>query len=106
MAPQDVAAAGYEGLMKGELFVVPGGMNKALAAGRRILSEGAQARLKMKYYEDVPLEDQKRERGTLRRRPLGSIDSAAPGAFGRRLPGLLSEQGNRWPGAGGSSPLR
>ena len=45
MAPQDVAAAGYEALMKRELFVVPGGMNKALAAGRRILSEGAQARL-------------------------------------------------------------
>jgi short-subunit dehydrogenase len=27
-APQDVAKAGYEALMKGELFVVPGMMNK------------------------------------------------------------------------------
>jgi hypothetical protein len=71
MAPQDVAAAGYEGLMKGELFVVPGGMNKALAAGRRILSEGAQARLNMKYYEDVPLEDQKRERGGVEKGAAG-----------------------------------
>lgn len=63
MAPQDVAKAGYEGLMKGELFVVPGGMNKALVAARRILSEGAQARLNLKFYEDVPLQKQKRHRG-------------------------------------------
>jgi short-subunit dehydrogenase len=62
-APQDVAKAGYEGLMKGELFVVPGGMNKALVAARRILSEGAQAKINQKFYEEVPPEDQKRERG-------------------------------------------
>jgi short-subunit dehydrogenase len=35
MAPQDVAKAGYEALMKGELFVVPGVANKALVAARR-----------------------------------------------------------------------
>jgi uncharacterized protein len=62
-APQDVAKAGYEGLMSGELFVVPGGMNKALVAARRILSEGAQAKVNQKFYEEVPPEDQKRERG-------------------------------------------
>src|SRR3954462_6374549 len=62
-APQDVAKAGYEGLMSGELFVVPGGMNKALVAARRILSEGAQAKINQKFYEEVPPEDQKRERG-------------------------------------------
>ena len=62
-APQDVAKAGYEGLMKGELFIVPGGMNKALVAARRILSEGAQAKINQKFYEEVPREDQKRERG-------------------------------------------
>lgn len=66
-APQDVAKAGYEGLMKGELFVVPGGMNKALVAARRILSEGAQAKLNQKFYEEVPPEDQKRERGDMER---------------------------------------
>jgi short-subunit dehydrogenase len=62
-APQDVSKAGYEGLMKGELFVVPGGMNKALVAARRILSEGAQARVNQSFYERVPPDEQKRERG-------------------------------------------
>jgi len=62
-APQDVAKAGYEGLMDGELFVVPGGMNKALVAARRLLSEGAQASLNQAFYKRVPAEDQKRERG-------------------------------------------
>ena len=62
-APQDVAKAGYEGMMKEELFVVPGGMNKALVAARRFLSEGAQAKLNQAFYEEVPVEDQKRERG-------------------------------------------
>lgn len=64
-APQDVAKAGYEGLMKEELFIVPGGMNKALVAARRILSEGAQARVNQSFYEEVPPEDQKRERGDI-----------------------------------------
>jgi short-subunit dehydrogenase len=63
MAPQDVAKAGYEGLMKKELFVVPGGMNKALVAARRVLSQTAQAHLNKKFYEDAAPEDQKRERG-------------------------------------------
>ena len=63
MAPQDVAKAGYRGLMDAELFVVPGGMNKALVAARRILSEGAQARLNQKYYEEAPPDKQKRHRG-------------------------------------------
>ena len=62
-APQDVAKAGYEALMKGELFVVPGMMNKALVASRRILSEGAQASLNEAFYQKVPPKDQKRERG-------------------------------------------
>ncbi len=67
MAPQDVAKAGYEALMEGELFVVPGGMNKALVAARRFLSEGAQAKLNQKFYEEVPPQDRKRERGDVER---------------------------------------
>jgi uncharacterized protein len=51
--------------MKGDLFIVPGGMNKALVAARRILSEGAQAKINQKSYEEVPREDQKRERGDI-----------------------------------------
>ncbi|MEN3943214.1 SDR family oxidoreductase [Prosthecobacter sp. SYSU 5D2] len=65
MAPQDVAKAGYEGLLKGELFVVPGGMNKALAAARRLLTEHAQAKLNEKMYEEVPPEDRTRNRGDI-----------------------------------------
>jgi len=63
MAPQDVAKVGYKGLMDEQLFVVPGGMNKALVAARRFLSEGAQARLNQKYYEEVPASEQTRHRG-------------------------------------------
>ena len=63
MAPQDVAKAGYDGLMNEELFVVPGGMNKALVAARRILSQGAQAKLNEKFYEEVPADEIKRTPG-------------------------------------------
>ena len=65
MAPQEVAKAGYKALMDGELFVVPGGMNKTLVAARRLLSEGAQAKLNQKFYEEVPVKDQTRRRGDL-----------------------------------------
>lgn len=65
MAPQDVAKAGYNGLMREELIVVPGMLNKALVAARRVLSEGAQASLNEKMYEEVPLKDRRRKRGDL-----------------------------------------
>ena len=71
-APQDVAKAGYDGLMKGELFVVPGMMNKALVASRRILSEEAQASLNEAFYKKVPSQDQKRERGDFEREAVTS----------------------------------
>ena len=71
-APQDVAKAGYEGLMKGELFVVPGMMNKALVASRRILSEGAQASLNQAFYQKVPPEDLNRDRGDFEQAEVGS----------------------------------
>ena len=47
--------------------MVPGMMNKALVASRRILSEGAQASLNEAFCKKVPLEDQKRERGSSKR---------------------------------------
>ncbi len=74
-APQDVAKAGYDALMSGELFVVPGGMNKALVAARRLLSEPAQAKLNMRFYEDVSVDaNDRRERGDLEK------DAAANGS--------------------------
>ncbi len=65
MAPQEVARAGYEGLMKEDLFVVPGMMNKALVAARRVLSESAQASMNEKFYEEVPPEERQRKRGDI-----------------------------------------
>ena len=63
MAPQDVAKAGYEGLMKGELLVVPGAMNKTLVVARRVLSESAQAKVNKRFYESVPVGERTRHRG-------------------------------------------
>jgi short-subunit dehydrogenase len=63
MAPQPVAEAGYKALIEGDPIVVPGGMNKMLVFARRFLSESAQAKMNKKFYERVPPEDQKRERG-------------------------------------------
>lgn len=63
MAPQDVAKAGYDGLMREELFIVPGAMNKALVAARRLLSESAQASMNEKFYEEVPPGKRTRKRG-------------------------------------------
>lgn len=63
MAPQDVAKAGYRGLMAGDLIVVPGGMNKVLVAARRVLTESAQARINQKSYQEVTMVERTRERG-------------------------------------------
>jgi short-subunit dehydrogenase len=65
MAPQDVARAGYEGLMNGDLFVVPGAINKVLTAGRRVLPVETQAKLNQKQYEKVPANEVSRHRGDL-----------------------------------------
>jgi uncharacterized protein len=63
MAPQDVAKAGYDAMMAGELFVIPGGMNKALIAARRVLPVTTQAKMNRKQNEEVPPEHRQRVRG-------------------------------------------
>jgi len=65
MAPQDVAEAGYKGLMDRELLVIPGAMNKVLVGARRVLTEHAQAKANEKMYEEVPPEDRTRARGDM-----------------------------------------
>lgn len=65
MAPQEVAAAGYTALMKGERVVVPGGMNKAMVFSRRLFPESTQAKKNQKIYEDVEPEDIKRVPGEI-----------------------------------------
>lgn len=63
MDPKDVAEAGYNGLMDGDLIVIPGVLNKTIIASRRFLSEHALAKISEKQYEDVPPEDRKQSRG-------------------------------------------
>ncbi|SKA82092.1 hypothetical protein SAMN02745166_00861 [Prosthecobacter debontii] len=63
MAPQEVAQVGYEGMVNGDLVVVPGGMNKALVAARRILTDHAQAKLNEMMYEEITPEECTRHRG-------------------------------------------
>ncbi len=63
MAPQEVAEAGYAALIKGERVIVPGAMNKAMVAARRVLTEGAQAKQNEKLYEGTSPAERKRERG-------------------------------------------
>jgi short-subunit dehydrogenase len=63
MAPQEVAEAAYDALMKGERVVVPGGINKALVFSRRFTTEEAQAKMGKKQYEDIPLDKRQRQPG-------------------------------------------
>lgn len=74
MPPQEVAAAAYKAVMAGERVIVPGGMNKAMVFGRRILTEAAQAKQNEKMYEEVDPEDLKRERGDIEAK--GEIEEA------------------------------
>jgi short-subunit dehydrogenase len=75
MAPQEVAQAGYKGLMSEELFVVPGAMNKALVAARRVLPEKTQAKMNKVQYEEVPPEKQKRQRGDVEKEAARTVQS-------------------------------
>jgi short-subunit dehydrogenase len=62
-APQDVAKAGYEAAMAGELFVVPGVVNKIMTAARRILPVETQAKINGKFNSEIPSEKQTHARG-------------------------------------------
>jgi short-subunit dehydrogenase len=63
MAPQKVAAIGYEALMDEKRVVVAGAVNKATVFSRHLMPESAQAAINEKLYEEVPPEDQTVERG-------------------------------------------
>jgi len=67
MAPQEVAKAAYDGLVHGDLFVIPGAINKAMVASRRVLPDSIQAKVNRKLYESVPADEQTRHRGDLER---------------------------------------
>jgi len=63
MAPQDVAALGYDALMRGDRVYIPGAMNKLLVSSRRILSKHAQAKKNEKFYQEVKPAARKHRRG-------------------------------------------
>lgn len=68
MAPQEVAAIGYRGVMRGDRTVVAGGSNKALVFARRFLTEGGQARMNKKFYEETKAKSRKRQPGDIKRK--------------------------------------
>ena len=61
MAPQPVAEAAYEALMKGQRVVVPGMANKVMIGARRITSEETQAKMNEKMYAETDPSKRKRE---------------------------------------------
>ncbi len=61
MAPQDVAKAGYEGVIAGDRVVVPGIANKIIVFSRRLLPEATMAKMNEKLYADTS--DRTRKRG-------------------------------------------
>jgi short-subunit dehydrogenase len=65
MPPQEVAKAGYEACLDGKRIIIPGGMNKVLVGARRVLSSDAQAHMNEKFYEELPAEDRKYDRGDM-----------------------------------------
>lgn len=68
MAPQEVAEIGYRALMRGDRTVVAGGWNKALVFARRFMTEGGQARMNRKFYENEEPSKSKRQRGDFERK--------------------------------------
>jgi hypothetical protein len=65
MAPQEVAEAAFDALMKGERLIVPGAINKTMVFARRILTESGQAKMNEMGYEEVKPGDHKRDRGDI-----------------------------------------
>jgi short-subunit dehydrogenase len=65
MAPQEVAKIGVDALFAGDALIIPGAANKAMIFSRRFMTEGAQAKMNEKMYEDVAPEDHKREPGEI-----------------------------------------
>ena len=63
MAPQEVARAGYEALMRGDRITIPGATNKAMVFSRRLMPEAAQAKINEKLYSPTDPAERKRERG-------------------------------------------
>lgn len=70
MTPQDVAKAGYAGLMKKERVIALGGMDKALVGAWRILPAGTQAGLHERFCGEVTDDE-------ARRIPAESVAAAA-----------------------------
>jgi hypothetical protein len=63
MAPQDVAKGAYAALMDSERVYIPGAINKAMVAARRLIPESLQAKKNEKLYTETDPASRRRERG-------------------------------------------
>jgi short-subunit dehydrogenase len=63
MATQDVTKAGYKALMAGDRVIIPGIANKAMVFMRRLIPESLQAKMNEWLTDNVPSDQQKRDRG-------------------------------------------
>ena len=68
MPPHEVAAEGYQALMRGERVHVPGGFNKAMVFSSRFLPESILAKMAETLYTGVKPEEHKREPGEVAQR--------------------------------------
>ena len=64
-SPQEVAADGYEALMRSDPICVVGAKNKAQVFARRFLPKTTQAKLAASNYRKVPPDKRKRQRGDI-----------------------------------------
>ncbi|HEY8965523.1 MAG TPA: SDR family NAD(P)-dependent oxidoreductase, partial [Candidatus Methylacidiphilales bacterium] len=86
-APQDVAAEGYDALMRGERVYVHGGLNKVLAFLQRVLPESARAKAMESLYAKT--DEIKRGRGSVEQK--ATRRETSPRGLGLR-PGRTSKE--------------
>ena len=68
MSPHEVAAGGYDALMKGERVYVAGGLNQAMISSSRFLPESLLAKMAESFHTDVKRWAHAREAGAIAHR--------------------------------------
>jgi uncharacterized protein len=80
MDPEEVARAGFEGLMNGERIVIPGAMNKVMTFTRRLIPVSVQAKVSKKLYEQA--EETVESGATAEAGPTGQSEQTEPAGAG------------------------
>jgi len=76
MGPIEVAEAAFAAVLRGDRVIVPGAINKAMVASRRIMPVKTQAKLNQKYYETA--DSRSRARGDIERKELRQRSRSRP----------------------------